>query len=118
MTFLPVIVSSPTCTVVGEVSRPSPSMVVMPRALSRPWRPLCLLDTIDSRYFVTPGMSMPSRVAFTPNVSESRAASAISAACSIAFVGMHPTCRHVPPTLFFSMRPTLMPSWLARSAAA
>ena len=48
--FLPVTVMSPTWTVVGEVRRPSPSMVVMPRALMRPCRPLYLLATISSRY--------------------------------------------------------------------
>ena len=38
----------------------------------------------------------------TPNCSDSRAASATSAACSSALVGMQPTCRQVPPSLPFS----------------
>ncbi len=117
-TFLPVTVMSPTCTVVGEVRRPSPSIVVMPRALMSPCRPFHLLATISSRYLVTPAMSMPPKVAVTPYVADSRVTSATSAACSSALVGMQPTCRQVPPTLPFSMRPTVRPSWLARRAAA
>ena len=63
-------------------------------------------------------MSMPSRVARTPNCSESRAESAISAACSNALVGMQPTCRQVPPRSPFSTSATLSPSWAARNAHA
>ena len=44
--------------------------------------------------------------------------SATSAACSRALVGMQPTCRQVPPRLPFSTRPTVSPSWAARSAQA
>ncbi len=72
MMFLPVSVSSPTCTVVGEVSLPSPSMVVMPRALMRPCSPLYLLAMMLSRYAVTPAMSMPPNSEFTPNFADSR----------------------------------------------
>ncbi len=49
ITFLPVTVMSPTWTVVGEVSLPSPGMVVMPRALISPCRPLYLLAMMLSR---------------------------------------------------------------------
>jgi hypothetical protein len=110
ITFLPVMVSSPTCTVVGEVSRPVPSITVMPRALIRPCRPLYLLATMPSRYAVTAEMSMPSRLAFTPYFADSRVTSATSAECRSAFVGMQPTWRQVPPSLFFSMSPTVCPS--------
>ena len=44
--------------------------------------------------------------AWIPNWAPSRAASATSAACRIALVGMQPRCRQVPPTLSFSTRPT------------
>ena len=50
-------------------------------------------------------MSMPPNVAVTPYFADSRVTSATSAACSSALVGMQPTCRQVPPTLPFSMRP-------------
>src|SRR3954447_17111899 len=63
-------------------------------------------------------MSMPSSDVRTPNCSLSRVWSAISAACSRAFVGMHPRCRHVPPTLSFSTIATERFSSAARSAAA
>ncbi len=72
MTFLPTMVSSPTWTVVGEVRRPVPSMTVMPRALTRPWRPLYFLATMPSRYVVTPAMSMPSNVVLMPYFDDSR----------------------------------------------
>ena len=118
MMCLPITVSSPTCTVVGDTRRPSPSTTVMPRALISPWRPLNLLATMPSRYAVTAWMSMPSKLVLTPNFDASRLTSATSAACRSALVGMHPTCRHVPPSLPFSTRPTVKPSWAARSAAA
>src|SRR5579885_3559476 len=63
-------------------------------------------------------MSMPSTLDFTPTFSPSRAASATSAACSRAFVGMQPRCRQVPPTLSFSTITTVRPSSAARSAHA
>ena len=63
-------------------------------------------------------MSMPSKVALTPNWALSRAASATSPACSSALVGMQPRCRQVPPTLSFSISTTDLPSSAARSAAA
>src|SRR6476659_1917541 len=63
-------------------------------------------------------MSMPSSDVRTPNCSLSRVWSAISAACSRAFVGMHPRCRHVPPTLSFSTIATERSSSAARRAAA
>jgi len=40
--FLPVTVMSPTCTVVGDVSRPSPSIVEMPRGLDEALQALVL----------------------------------------------------------------------------
>ena len=46
--------------------RPSPSTTVMPRALTRPWRPLYFFATMPSRYARTPAMSMPSNVARMP----------------------------------------------------
>ncbi len=73
---------------------------------------------MPSLYLLTPAMSMPSKVARTPNCSLSRAASATSAACSSALVGMQPRCRQVPPSLSFSTRATLRPSSAARSAQA
>src|SRR6478735_8868504 len=63
-------------------------------------------------------MSMPAREVLTPNCSPSRARSATSPACSSALVGMQPRCRHVPPTLSFSIRTTFSPSSAARSAVA
>ena len=51
-------------------------------------------------------------------VSPSRAVSATSAACSSALVGMHPTCRQVPPSLSFSTSATDSPSSAARNAQA
>src|SRR3954468_8442976 len=63
-------------------------------------------------------MSMPSRDERTPTFSPSRAASATSAACRRAFVGMHPRCRHVPPTLSRSTKITERSSSAARSAHA
>jgi hypothetical protein len=63
-------------------------------------------------------MSMPSSEVRTPNCSLSRVWSAISAECSSAFVGMHPRCRQVPPTLSFSTIATDRFSSAARSAAA
>jgi hypothetical protein len=116
--LFPVMVWSPTWTVVAEVSRPSPSMTVMPRALMRPWRPLYLLATMASRYAVTRAMSTPSNVTLTPYFSDSRETSATSAECRSALVGMQPRWRQVPPSLPFSTRPTVLPSWTARSAAA
>src|SRR5712692_11108046 len=44
--------------------------------------------------------------------------STTSAECSRAFVGMHPRCRQVPPTLSRSMSATLRPSCAARRAQA
>jgi hypothetical protein len=90
----------------------------MPRALIRPWRPLYLLATISSRYLVTPAMSTPPNSALMPYLADSRVTSATSAECSSALVGMQPTWRQVPPSLLFSTRATVSPSWLARSAAA
>src|SRR5690349_11544541 len=118
MTFLPVYVVPPTSTVVGEVSRPSPSITVIPRALSWPCSPLNSRSTTPSLYLLTPPMSTPSSVVRTPNCSPSRAESATSAACSSALVGIQPRCRQVPPTLSFSTRATDFPSVAARRAAA
>ena len=61
---------------------------------------------------------MPSNVVLTPNFALSLDWSAISAACSRALVGMQPRCRHVPPTLSFSISATRWPSSAARSAQA
>ena len=74
----------------GEISLPSPSIVVMPRALMRPWSPLNLLATISSRYAVTAAMSMPPKVEVTPYLADSRVTSATSAECRSALVGMQP----------------------------
>ena len=51
-----------------------------------------LVEAADNAVLValTPGMSMPSKETLMPNCELSRAASAISAACSSALVGMHP----------------------------
>ena len=82
-------------------------MTVIPRPLISPVSPLNRRPTTPSLYLLTPPMSMPSNVAFTPNCSDSRAESATSAACSSALVGMHPTCRQVPPSLPFSTSATV-----------
>ena len=63
-------------------------------------------------------MSMPANELFTPILSPSRAASATSAACSSALVGMQPECRQVPPSLSLSTSTTDIPSSAARSAQA
>src|SRR3954452_5180625 len=63
-------------------------------------------------------MSMPSTEERTPTFSPSRAASATSAACRSALVGMHPRCRQVPPTLSRSTKITDRSSSAARSAHA
>src|SRR3954449_7699470 len=63
-------------------------------------------------------MSMPSSEERTPTFSPSRAASATSAAWRRAFVGMHPRCKQVPPTLSRSTRITERSSSAARSAHA
>src|SRR4051794_10586692 len=63
-------------------------------------------------------MSMPSSDERTPTFSPSRAASATSAAWRRAFVGMHPRCKQVPPTLSRSTKITERPSSAARSAHA
>src|SRR4051812_10479618 len=90
----------------------------MPRVFTRPARPLYRRPTTPSLYLFTPVMSMPSSDVRTPNCSLSRVWSAISAACSRALVGMHPRCRHVPPTLSFSTMAMERSSSAARSAAA
>jgi hypothetical protein len=63
-------------------------------------------------------MSTPSNVALMPKCAESFAASATSAACRSALVGMQPRWRQVPPTLSFSIIATDSPSSAARSAVA
>src|SRR3954451_22598477 len=90
----------------------------MPRPLISPVSPLKRRETTLSAYALTPGMSIPSRLARIPNCDEPRARSAISAAWRSAFVRAHPTWRHVPPSLSFSTRPTERPSWAARRAQA
>ena len=59
-------VDSPTCTVVAEVSRPRPSIVVTPRAFSSDCRPLYFFATMPVRYFVTPSMSTDSKLERMP----------------------------------------------------
>ena len=57
-------------------------------------------------------------VAAIPNVRAFSTVRRTFAACSHAFVGMQPRCRHVPPTGVSSKSATLSPSWAPRSAAA
>src|SRR3954471_11806530 len=86
--------------------------------VSRPVRPLYRRLTTPSLYALTPAMSTPISSALMPNCSLSRVWSAISAACSSAFVGMHPRCRQVPPSSALSIRATERFSSAARRAAA
>jgi len=55
---------------------------------------------------------------FTPKSEEWRELSATSPACNKALVGMQPRCKHVPPSLFSSIKATLKPSWDERRAQA
>ena len=93
-------------------------MTVTLRIFISPERPLNLPATILSLYSRTAAMSTDSSVVCTPYLAPSRAFSASSAECRYALVGMQPQWRQVPPSLFFSTRPTVKPSWTARSAAA
>ncbi len=52
-----------------------------------------------------------------PNPAISSTSESSSAECSIAFVGIQPTFRQVPPSLFFSISVTSPPSCAARIAA-
>ena len=115
-TCFPMISSAPTVTVFGAVSLPNPSMTVTPRALRRPCKPLYFLEIMPSRYALTARISIPLRVLWTPYSEPSRATSATSATCNIAFVGTHPRCKQVPPSLSFSITAAVMPSSTARMA--
>ena len=55
---------------------------------------------------------------FTPKSEEWRELSATSPACNRALVGIQPRCKHVPPSLFSSIKATLKPSWDERRAQA
>src|SRR5699024_501506 len=91
---------------------------VMPRAFTSPLMPLNRRPTTPSLYLCTPTMSTDSNVELTPNCDESRAASATSAACNSALVGMQPLCRQVPPSLPASIQTTDLPTCALRSVVA
>ncbi len=118
MTLPPATRSSSTCTTFGATNRPRPLITLMLCESTSPCSPLCSRVTIVSLYPSTRSISTPSNEASIPMCTAERAVSATSAAWSSAFVGIHPRCRHVPPSSFSSIRITERPSSAARIAAA
>ena len=101
------------------VNVPVPFTHSTPFALSSPATPVVIcLTTPAFHAFDTPKSSCGSPT-FTPNFAKLSCASLrAKAVCTQAFVGMHPTRRHVPPSSgSFSMHATFAPSCAARIAA-
>ena len=97
---------------------PRPSTIVMPAPFIRPPSPFTTLSTIVRRFFWTWSKSIEAFSATTPRVLNWPLSSC--QACAdwiIAFVGMQPTFRQVPPTHFSSTQTTDAPSCVARRAA-
>ena len=80
-TFLPTRARPPTSTVSGDTRRPHPLTTSTPLEESRPCSPLYRPLMTESRYLATCAMSIPPNVERTPNLADSRTASAVSAAC-------------------------------------
>src|SRR4051812_30892074 len=109
-----------TAIVFASLKVPCPLTQSTPFALkSCATPPAICLTTPVFHSFALPKSSCGS-LTLTPSFANVSSASWIAnAVCTHAFVGMHPTRRHVPPSSgSFSMHATVAPSWAARIAAA
>src|SRR3989442_10104653 len=120
-----------TCLAASSVSDPSASATPILAALrKRPspmktsilflrisaWTPLYSCSTTRALRRCTASRSTATLSTVSPSSRGSFRCSRSSAVCSMAFVGMHPMCRQVPPTFSRSTSATLSPSCAARIA--
>jgi len=115
------VTSSPpsTAIVFASLNVPVPLTHSTPLALKRLATPLVICLTTPSFHsFALPKSSCGSPT-LTPSFANVSSASLIeNAVCTHAFVGMHPTRRHVPPSSgSFSIQAVFAPSCAARIAA-
>src|SRR3954447_2988891 len=126
--------NEPVATIADlKVTSSPPSTAIVFASLKVPWPlthstpfalkscatpPVICLTTPTFHSLALPKSSCGSPT-LTPSFGNVSSASWIAkAVCTHAFVGMHPTRRHVPPSSgSFSMHATVAPSWAARIAA-
>jgi hypothetical protein len=89
---------------------PVPAWVVTFRFFSVPWRPFQLAWTIVFLRARDTSQSSPVTSARMPYSLACCTWRLVAAVSSSSLAGMHPRCRHVPPTLSFSTRPTFSPA--------
>ena len=115
------VTSSPpsTAIVFASLKRPVPLTHSTPFALKRPATPEVICLTTPAFHALDWAKSSCAWPTLTPNFAKCSSASlSANAVCTHAFVGMHPTRRHVPPSSgSFSMQTTFAPSCAARMAA-
>ena len=115
------VTSSPpsTAIVFASVKRPVPRTHSTPFALNRPATPCVICLTTAAFHSLAVPKSSSASPTLTPNLANDSSASlSANAVCTHAFVGMHPTRRHVPPSSdSSSMQATFAPSCAARIAA-
>ena len=98
-----------TFTVVLSAKLPSPSIILTPLAL----RSACIPSTrrLTTAFFLSiTFVKSRTGCAITPMSAPFLAFSYTSALCNRAFVGIHPSLRHVPPTWHFSITVTSAPN--------
>ncbi len=107
-----------TSTLPGAAMRPAPWKASILFFLNRKSTPLTLLSTLPCLYLSSAARSMLSLSIWMPICAKLCPDSSYnSEACSIAFEGMQPTLRHVPPNVaHFSTTAVFSPSCAARMA--
>jgi hypothetical protein len=105
--------------VFASLKVPLPLTHSTPFALRSPATPLVIWWTTPAFHAFEAAKSSFASPTWTPNFAKLSSASlSANAVCTHAFVGMHPTRRHVPPSSgSISMQATFAPSCAARIAA-